>query len=168
MNEEKVFYGESIVYLSFVNRENFIKLNEVPTTVHCFPIINNKVLMTKNQRGIDIIGGHIEGEETPEEALKRECNEEGYITPIEFDIIGAIKVDNRENDNPKYPKIGYQLFYVVKKYEIHEFKNEFESSERILLNKSDVIKQHHNWLGVHSRLLEIATKDFKNKNKIKP
>ena len=168
INEEKVFYGESIVYLSFLSKEEFLKTQEIPTTVHACPINNNKILATVNQRGVDIIGGHIEGNETPEEALKRECMEEGYIIPLEFEIIGAIKVDNRDNDNPKYPKIGYQLFYVIKKYEELEFKSEFESIKRSLLTKKDFSNSHHNWLGVHAHLLEVATKDFKNKNILKP
>ena len=38
----------------------------------------------------DLIGGHCEGEETPEETLVREVNEEIGVTPINFTQFAAI------------------------------------------------------------------------------
>lgn len=73
MKEEKVLYGENVVYLSLITKEEVLELNLKASTVHSFPIKDNKIMATVNQRGVDIIGGHIEGSETPDEALTREC-----------------------------------------------------------------------------------------------
>jgi 8-oxo-dGTP pyrophosphatase MutT (NUDIX family) len=42
--------------------------------------INGKILAVKNPRGWDFPGGHVERNESPEEALARECLEEGAVT----------------------------------------------------------------------------------------
>lgn len=168
MIEEKVLYGSDIVYLTLITKEKILELNATASSVHSFPIKENKILATFNQRGFDIIGGHVEVSETAEDALIRECYEEGYIIPLKYELIGAIRVDNRDNKLTKYPKIGYQFFYVINEYKELDFKSEYESTSKQLLNKNEFISKHHNWLLVHQELLNIATKDFKNKKKLKP
>jgi len=170
MKEEKTIYGDSVVYLSLVSKEEALKIKEDVGSIHAFPILNNQILFTKNQRGIDIIGGHVEKNETYIDTLMRESLEEAYIKPISFELIGAIKVDNRENNNPKYPKIGYQLFYVIDKFELLNFEGKFESDERVFLNKDLVKDTHHKWLNIHEELLNLAInnkKDLKKTNKLK-
>lgn len=170
MKEERTIYGDSVVYLSLIHREEALKIKENIGSIHAFPILNNQILFTKNQRGIDIIGGHVEKNETYQDTLIRESFEEAYIKPISFDIIGAIKVDNRENNNPKYPKIGYQLFYIIDKFELLNFEGKFESEERIFLTKDIVKTTHHKWLNIHEDLLNQAInykKDLKKINKLK-
>lgn len=158
MSAEKTYFGESIVYLRFVEPEE-IKNNKniVCTSVHCFPVEDDKILFTVNPRGIDIIGGHVENGETVEEALVRESIEEGCIIPEEYEIIGAIEVDNR--DNPKaiekgYPLKGYQIFYKVTKFKLLPFEQKFECVDRVLVPFEEISSKHHKWLGVHNQILE--------------
>lgn len=49
----------------------------------------------------DLIGGHCEGSETPEETLVRELQEEIGITPTDFRKIGILKEPNLEIYEPR-------------------------------------------------------------------
>ncbi len=175
IKEEKTFYGDDIVYLSFVSPSEFNKIeNPHSSSVHCFPVKDNKILFTLNPRGLDIIGGHIEKGETPEDALKRECMEEACMTIKDKRFIGAIRVDNRDNKNAAkngYAPIGYQLFYVINKFNLEPFKHNFECTGREFVSQNEIVKRHHKWLGVHSQLVnEINISnvlDRKNRFKIK-
>lgn len=171
MVEEKTFYGSAPVYLSFVPASEYVLIaDSTPTSVHCLPVKGDEIMFTQNPRGLDIIGGHIEKGETPEDALHREAMEEAYITLNKFKLIGAVRVDNR--DNPKatasgYPPIGYQLFYAVTDYTLTDFKADFECTERVYVKQSDIKDRHHHWLKTHDEILTAMNGLLKNTNKIK-
>lgn len=170
MIEEKTKFGDSIVYLKFLNKEQYEQLGEpAPSSVHCFPIMNNEILFTVNQRGLDIIGGHVEKGETAQEAMIREANEEACIMPTQYRIIGAIEVDNRdapESVAKGYPLKGYQLFYEVTEFETKPFKQDFESTTREYVKAQDISSRHHKWLNVHEQLVnQLNIVPLKNKFK---
>lgn len=161
--EEKVMFGSSVVYLKFLTAEEYNKLNNpIATTTHCFPIKNDEVLFTVNQRGVDIIGGHIEPGENAIQALLRESMEEASIIPTEYDLVGAIRVDNRDcleaSQKRGYAPIGYQLMYVVKQYIENEFNITHESTERKYINIEDIKKVHHSWTKTHQAVLDECVK----------
>lgn len=64
------------------------------TAVYCLAIIpsSKQVVLTRNQRGWEMLGGHIESGETIEEALRRECLEEGGFTPESYQLFGYRKI----------------------------------------------------------------------------
>lgn len=168
MKEEKTYYGNDVVYLSFMTAAEYNSTsNSHATSVHCFPIKDNQILFTKNPRGVDIIGGHVEKGETPEQALIREAKEEACIELEKFELIGAVRVDNR--DNPKaiekgYPEIGYQLFYKSEKFKTLDFEQTHECTGRIYLRKADIKEKHHKWLETHQEILvEMEKGCFKKK-----
>lgn len=168
MHEEKTYYGENVVYLKFISPDDYFKLeNSKPSSVHCFPIKENEILFTVNPRGIDIIGGHIEKGETPEEALIRESMEESCINIKNLKFIGAIQVDNRDNPNAEkagYPKIGYQLFYAIDRFEMLPFIANFECTDRLFVKQEDISKVHHKWLNVHNELIISLNHIIPNNN----
>lgn len=157
MQEEKTYYGNAVVYLSFIPAKELEAIKDKTiTSVHCFPVNANEVMLTTNPRGVDIIGGHVEKGESPEEAMRREGMEEGYLTINAMKVIGAIRVDNR--DNPKalelgYPAVGYQLFYAVTDFTTHEFKADFECTGRIYIPQAELPERHHKWLNIHKEIL---------------
>jgi len=169
--EEAAFFGDEVVYLFFLNAEEYLKLSKpIISSVHCFPIQNEEVLFTVNQRGLDIIGGHIEQGETPEQALIREAMEEASIAIKEYTLLGAIRVDNRENTAAKnlgYPEIGYQLFYAVTDFHAYPFKADFESIERRYVKFSEISLLHHHWLNTHDQILSEIKYLSKTNNKMK-
>lgn len=75
------------------------KSNELPdaalcTAVYCLAILpeTNQVVLTRNHRGWEMLGGHIEPGENIEQALLRECLEEGGFTPEHYQLFGHRKV----------------------------------------------------------------------------
>lgn len=69
----------------------------------CFQ--NNNVLLVHVPRGWGIIAGHIEDEETPEEAAKREALEEAGIIINSLNLIGYLKAKKYKKNklNSRYP-----------------------------------------------------------------
>src|SRR5262245_47002487 len=64
------------------------------TAVYCLAILpeTDQVVLTRNHRGWEMLGGHIEDGETIDQALFRECLEEGGYTPEDFKLFGYRKV----------------------------------------------------------------------------
>lgn len=160
-------YGDGIVTLSFIKAEDYMNMNQpFASSIHCFPIENDKVLFTVNPRGIDIIGGHVEDNETVEETLLREAKEEACIIPTKYKLVGAIEVDNSEN--PKaiekgYPVKGYQLFYVVSEFTTLPFEATHECTDRLFVAKEDIAQEHHKWLQIHQLVLDTAYTMYNDK-----
>ncbi|MFO7343304.1 NUDIX hydrolase [Caldibacillus debilis] len=131
------------------------------TSVHGFCFKDGKLLLVNlNHRGWDFPGGHIENGETPEECIKREAYEEGYVTGSCF-LLGHIVVDHSENpkwdESSPYPKIGYQVFYRMDIDQLFEFEGKYESAERILINPNEVKEYYHDWNELYQEILNLAT-----------
>lgn len=162
MSEEKTYYGGNIVYLKFIEAKEYLNIpDRKPSSVHIFPIKDDQVLLTINPRGSDIIGGHIEKGESIIEALKRESMEEACIILNDYDLIGAIRVDNR--DNPKaieqgYPAIGYQLFYKSDNFKMLDFVQTHECTGREYVKIDELKNKHHKWLNTHEQIIEEMIK----------
>ena len=80
---------------------------------------DDMLIMTRNKRGIDWIGGHVEKGESPIQALKREAFEEAKIKIHDDNLFleWVIEIDNRDDVialEVGYPPIGYQLFYILR------------------------------------------------------
>ncbi|GGE35106.1 hypothetical protein GCM10011391_12280 [Pullulanibacillus camelliae] len=132
------------------------------TSVHglCFKE-DQLLLVLLNDRGWDFPGGHIENEEAPEECFKREAYEEGYVSGKCLPL-GYIVVDHHENPNwdekGPYPKVGYQVFYRMAIEDLHEFKAEYESGERMFIEPSKITKYYHDWNELYQEILDEALK----------
>ncbi len=160
MTTKYVNWGEAKVKLTWRPVKK-IPPRELITSVHGFCFKDDKLLLVNlNHRGWDFPGGHIEDEETPEECLKREAYEEGYVTGS-CSLLGHIIVDHSENpewnENSPYPKVGYQVFYRMDIDQFHDFKAKYESAERILINPSDVMETYHDWNELYQEILDYAS-----------
>lgn len=114
--------------------------------------------MLRRDRGFNILGGHVEAGETPEEAFHREAYEEGYVRG-NIQYLGMIEVNHEDNPkfdpHGKYPMIGYQLFYRLDITECLPFLRENESTTRIWVEPSEVpylINDHE----IAIKILEVA------------
>lgn len=77
------------------------------TAVYCLAILpeTQQVVLTRNHRGWEMLGGHIEPGETIEQALLRECLEEGGFTPERCQLFGYRKI-TAEQPVPHNQKAG--------------------------------------------------------------
>lgn len=68
------------------------------TAVYCLAILprTNQVVLTRNHRGWEMLGGHIEPGETVEQTLVRECLEEGGFIPETYRLFGYRKITARK------------------------------------------------------------------------
>ncbi len=148
----------------FISREEFSNLESpIVTSVHCFVEQDRNFLFTVNSRGIDIIGGHVEANENMIEAMHREALEEASLKIIEMNILGAICIDNRGDENSLqkgYPPIGYQVFFDVQSYELQEFKAQHECLDRVWIPIHEIKETHHHWLECHDQLLNVYNHGF--------
>jgi 8-oxo-dGTP pyrophosphatase MutT (NUDIX family) len=68
------------------------------TAVYCLAILPDikQVVLTRNHRGWEMLGGHIEPGETIEQALIRECLEEGGFAPENYQLFGYRKITAKQ------------------------------------------------------------------------
>lgn len=102
---------------------------------------NDEVILMNNEP----IGGHVEPDETVEEALKREALEEGGMKLLKWKYFGYYEIQLKD-DAPlqykeKYPKVGHILFFLAKGKKVMEpcgrdvKSTQVLSKERILTSK---------------------------------
>lgn len=89
---------------------------ELCTAVMCVAIVHGKIVLTRSKRGWGVLGGHIEQDESLEQALRREALEEGGFvidTYVQFavrKIIASAPVTARQEYSYPYP-ISYIAYY---------------------------------------------------------
>lgn len=86
-----------------------------------------KLICVEIDRWIDIPGGHLHIDETPIEALKRECFEEAFIEIKNEKLVKVIESDYfwTEKDD-----LTYMLFYIWELDKKHDFIKNEESFSR--------------------------------------
>jgi 8-oxo-dGTP diphosphatase len=68
--------------------------------------------------------------------------------------------DHSENpkwdENNPYPKVGYLVFYRMDINQVHDFKAQYESAERKLINPNKVKEFYHDWNELFQEILDYA------------
>lgn len=98
------------------------------TTPFTFPFLNNKVCLSLDKMGWwNPLGGHIEPDETWEEALKREAWEEAGAEIKNIRVVGYVKIEHfPESEIGIYPKVSLLPITVST---INEYLEEWKSME---------------------------------------
>ncbi|MDH4330085.1 MAG: NUDIX domain-containing protein [Candidatus Moranbacteria bacterium] len=93
MKDKKIIEGEWSENISW---EFYLSASlppcELCTAVFCVGVYQNQIMLTKTKRGWELPGGHIESGETIEQAMKRECKEEGGMEIEKFKLFGYRKI----------------------------------------------------------------------------
>lgn len=136
------------------------------SSVHVFPINDfNQIMMIENQRGWDIVGGHVEKEDNGSIVLTaaRETLEEAGLEIYDFVPLGVMLVDNSNNAKAleKYPKIAYQIFGVTTKFKDVGIPEGTESVARQWVDIKHMKDLHHNWISDYQAIIEKA-QNYKN------
>ncbi len=97
---------------------NYLPNRKLCTAVFGILEHQNKIILTKTQRGWELPGGHIEQNETIEEALKREILEEAGVYVDGYQLVGYRKIiaskpiKNKNGENYPFP-VSYIPYYKV-------------------------------------------------------
>jgi len=94
---------------------------ELCTAVYCLAIIDGtpeNVVLARNKRGWEMLGGHIEPGEAIEAALTREALEEGGFDPSNFQLFGfrkviAIKPVVNDHHGGTYPPVAFIPHFIA-------------------------------------------------------
>lgn len=120
--EENVVYVEhDVSYLPLPNTVEIVITNqlapvELTRTAFMLPVFDDGALLIaqNRRRGLEIAGGHIEGDETPEVAAIREALEETGCTVTGVRPIGYLRMTSKgvAPDGYRYPfPLSYQQFF---------------------------------------------------------
>lgn len=140
--------------LPWIEAESIFELflsDEMPPTHECssvyaFVFKEGSLLQTDLREGerparqLDIPGGHIDPDETPEEAVIRETFEETGVRIQEPQLVAYAKVtiisEKPANYRYAYP-VSYILFYKADSYEEFPFDGNQEVHDRVWLSQSE-------------------------------
>ena len=84
----------------------------------CIAMYKGRIVLTRNHRGWEILGGHLEKGETVEEAFRREALEEGGFTAERYKLFGYRKITSKKKvkneRNFEYPfPVSYNPHFIA-------------------------------------------------------
>jgi ADP-ribose pyrophosphatase YjhB (NUDIX family) len=92
---------------------SFLPSTNLTTAVFVLPLVKAKIILTKNIRGWELPGGHLEKNETIAQALKREVFEEIGMHVSRFIVFGYRKIiATRPQLNPQKNPYPYPVSYI--------------------------------------------------------
>lgn len=121
----------------------FVPRLEETITSHCVPLTNDGKIIAVNVigRGLDIPGGHIDGQETAIQAMQREALEEAQIIvqdPVLIDVWRLSSKDTKLGLSEK----PYLALYAANVKSILEFVANTETDERLVLEPEEFILKY--------------------------
>ncbi|MDB5204397.1 MAG: hypothetical protein JWP09_425 [Candidatus Taylorbacteria bacterium] len=134
---------------------------ELVTAVFGFAIKDGKLLLgkfnkaTRKDCAYDMVGGHVEKDESIENALSREFIEEVSVKIKPIRLLGHIKFveDAPKPEDYKYPyPESYMLIYKCDIIEELDFKENNESVERVYFGREEL--KRSKWCSEHIDFIE--------------
>jgi 8-oxo-dGTP diphosphatase len=154
-----VTYWGKNTEVQFMPMDKMVPTDQI-TSCFVFAVHEDKLLMIRPERGWGLPGGHREGNESPEDCVRREAHEEAVVELGELDLIGgweAKKITKTEK-NAKYPDLAYQILYFAKVEKIMPFVSQFEVLERAFVDIKDVPQFHASYANFEAIFLYTLDK----------
>ncbi len=125
-------------FVKYANENTVLPERRLQSAAFLIAIKNSKeMLAIENERGWDIPGGHLEGDETVHEGLVREVLEEGGATFENEKLLAIIESDNQD----KY-KDKVMLIYYADNFELGEFTPSEDAFSREVIEVEEFIKRY--------------------------
>jgi 8-oxo-dGTP pyrophosphatase MutT (NUDIX family) len=124
-------------FIKYVNKDTVFPKKELLSAVFLVALEGSKILATRNERGWEIPGGHIEPGETHEEALIREVQEEAGATFSDAKLLAIIESSNQD----KY-KDKVMLIYATKNFKLGEFTPSEDAFEREIIEIREFLQRY--------------------------
>lgn len=158
MTQETIQFDESTYQFIWIEGGDIPQQNVTQVSGYVFDK-NNKLLIVKNKKWT-IPGGHPENGESSISTLRREVFEESMVEIDDVKYIGCVKVIDLSNN-----QIVYQLRFIAYPSIVHDFKNGFETTERLFIEPKDLIS-YIPWANgtVFSAEMRCAISNFKDKD----
>ncbi|MDB5194496.1 MAG: hydrolase [Parcubacteria group bacterium] len=124
-------------FIKYIDDGNVIPEKESISSVFLIATEGSKILAIHNDRGWEIPGGHIEGEETPEEALVREVEEEAGASFSHERPFAFIESDDQDAYKDKV-----MLIYETKNFELGTFTPSEDAFGREVIEIEEFLKRY--------------------------
>ncbi len=109
---------------------------ELCTASYVLAFEGDNLLMADLDRGVDIAGGHIDAGETPEQAMRREVQEETGATlgAARLFAVQKMTITGPKPEGYKYPyPVSYQLMYVAQGVTAGTFTSDEDSKGGVMI-----------------------------------
>lgn len=166
---EVISVEHNIQWLPLPNEAALILDDETPpnsliTSALALAFDGQRILMTNlQQRGWDIPGGHLEANETPEEAMRREVLEESGAVLDEVRLLGyqRIRLLGVIPSGYRYPyPDSYQVIYIGRVVALKKFEATMEASARAFFTPATAIELR--WVIENRPIYEAALRMVTN------
>jgi 8-oxo-dGTP pyrophosphatase MutT (NUDIX family) len=137
MNNKKIFIQEDVSF-EFLKSKSLPKNLPISTPL-TFAFIGNDLVLTKKKSGMwDILGGKIGGDESWQEALKREAYEEAGVFVENIEVIGYFIAENKSKaiNFPEKTILPVTISFVK---EIDKKWTPLETLERNIFKKKEAL-----------------------------
>lgn len=125
-------------FVKYTDENTILPERRLQSAVFLIAIRNGvEMLAIENERGWDIPGGHLEGDETTHEGLVREVLEEGGATFENEKLLAIIESDTQG----KY-KDKVMLVYYADNFELGEFTPSEDAFSREVIEVDEFIKRY--------------------------
>jgi 8-oxo-dGTP diphosphatase len=141
----------------YINNETILPEKELISAVFLIAFNGSKILAIENDRGWDIPGGHIEGEETPEQALIREVKEEAGATFSNAKLFAMLKSDNMDIYKDKV-----MFMYTTNEFFLDEFIPSEDAFGREVIEIEEFLKRYKGSFIKLTKLIYKAKLIFNN------